>query len=141
MRSPAWAVPGDVPALPSDSGSPSSSMWELGASCSLLVLWAISWSLPHHELPQMLPARSCFPPLPRPCYSSFSASSFLLTHYSQDFLPRLVGEGGLSRRAEKAFALLPPSTSPSPAESLRLPAFTPYQNIPLHSQRPPTSCP
>lgn len=100
MRSPGWAVPGDVPALPSDSGSPSSSMWELGASCSLLVLWAISWSLPHHELPPPLPARpplACFPGLLRPCYSSFSVSLLLLTHCSQDFLPGLVGEGVLRR--------------------------------------------
>lgn len=43
------------------------------------------------------PPLACFPGLPRPCYSSFSASSFLLTHYSQDFLPRLVGEGELRR--------------------------------------------
>lgn len=79
----------------------------------------------------MLPALCLFLGLPRPCYSSFSASSFLLTHYSQDFLPRLVGEGELRRRAEKAFALLPPFTSPLLAENLLLPAFAPYHNIPL----------
>lgn len=52
------------------------------------------------------PPLACFPQLLRPCYSSFSVSSFLLTHYGQDFLPGLVGEGVLRRLL---LFFLPPS--------------------------------
>lgn len=88
-------------------------MWELGASCSLLVLWAISWSLPHHELPPLLPAPCLFPLVPQTLLL-FLLCFFVPVNSLRSGLPAWIGGG---RSAKKTFALLPPLTSSPPEKA------------------------
>lgn len=77
LRSLAWAVPGDAPALPGDSGSPSSRLSEPRASCSLPFSWLFPGPSPTMDF--LLPAPFWLPCLPDRATHSSSASSFLLT--------------------------------------------------------------